>query len=57
MSEFYNNNPNLKAAGINIEWTEEQAKEYVKCMDDPVYFIKTYMKIVNVDTGLVNFDL
>lgn len=57
MSQFYNNNPNLKASGIQIEWTEEQAKEYVKCMEDPVYFIKTYVKIVNLDVGLVNFNL
>lgn len=57
MSQFYNNNPNLKAAGIPIEWTEEQAKEYVKCMEDPIYFIKTYVKIVNLDAGLVNFTL
>ena len=57
MSEIYLNNPNLKSAGVEIGWTEEQAQEYVRCMEDPVYFVKTYMKIVNVDTGLVNFDL
>lgn len=57
MSEVYHNNPNLKASGVEIEWTEEQAAEYVKCMEDPIHFIKTYMKIVNVDKGLVNFEL
>ena len=57
MIEVYHNNPNLKAAGVEIEWTEEQAAEYVKCMEDPIHFIKIYMKIVNVDKGLVNFDL
>ena len=57
MSEIYLNNPNLKSSGVQIGWTEEQAKEYVKCMDNPVYFIKTYMKIVNVDRGLIDFDL
>jgi hypothetical protein len=57
MSEIYLNNPNLKSSGVEIGWTEEQAQEYVRCMEDPVYFVKTYMKIVNVDTGLVNFDL
>lgn len=57
MSEIYLNNPNLKSAGVEIGWTEEQAQEYVRCMEDPVYFVKKYMKIVNVDTGLVNFDL
>ncbi len=57
MSEFYNNNPNLKASGQSLQWTEEQAKEYVKCMEDPIYFIRTYVKIINLDQGLINFDL
>ena len=57
MSDIYLNNPNLKAAGVQIDWTEEQAQEYVKCMEDPVYFVKRYVKIVNVDLGLVNFEL
>lgn len=57
MSDIYLNNPNLKNSGVSIEWTEEQAKEYVKCMEDPVYFIKKYMKIVNLDMGLVPFEL
>ena len=57
MNEIYNNNPNLKGSGVQIEWTEEQAKEYVKCMENPIYFIKTYVKIVNLDQGLVNFNM
>ena len=57
MSDVYLNNPNLKNAGVEIQWTQEQAQEYVKCLEDPVYFIKTYMKIVNLDTGLVPFEL
>jgi len=57
MSEFYNNNPNLKSAGIQIQWDKQQAEEYVKCMNDPIYFIRTYVKIVNVDLGLIHFDL
>ena len=57
MSDIYLNNPNLKAAGVQIDWTEDQAQEYVKCMEDPVYFVKRYVKIVNVDLGLVNFEL
>ena len=57
MSDVYLNNPNLKNAGVEIQWTQEQAQEYVKCLEDPVYFIKKYMKIVNLDTGLVPFEL
>ena len=51
MSEVYNNNPNLKASGIQLQWDKEKAEEYVKCMHDPIYFIRTYMKIVNLDQG------
>ncbi len=57
MSDVYLNNPNLKNAGVEIQWTQEQAQEYVRCLEDPVYFIKKYMKIVNLDTGLVPFEL
>jgi hypothetical protein len=55
--KFYNNNSNLKGAGQQISFTEEQISEYVKCADDPVYFIKTYCKIVTLDHGLQPFDL
>lgn len=60
MSELiggYNANPNLKRAGIKIEWTEDQVKEYVKCSEDPTYFALNYIKIVNVDQGLVPFNM
>ena len=53
----YMSNPNLKRAGVKIEWTQDQIKEYVKCSEDPVYFALNYMRIVNVDTGLVPFRM
>lgn len=53
----YNANPNLKKAGIKIEWTEDQIKEYVKCSDDPLYFALNYIKIVSVDLGLIPFKM
>lgn len=53
----YNGNPNLKRANQAIDWTPELIQEYLKCSEDPVYFTETYMKIVNVDTGLTNFVL
>ena len=40
--ETYQKNPNLKKAYQNIEWTEENVKEFVKCGKDPIYFIRTY---------------
>ena len=53
----YNGNASLKRAGIEISYTEEQVAEIIKCTEDPVHFIKNYVKIVNVDRGLVPFDM
>ena len=53
----YLGNQNLKRIGVELQYTEEQVKEILKCSEDPVYFIKNYMKIVNVDHGLVPFDM
>jgi hypothetical protein len=53
----YLGNPNLKKKNIPISFTQEQVDEYIKCKDDPIHFIKNYIKIVTVDEGLVDFDL
>jgi len=53
----YNGNKNLKRVDTAIEWTPELVVEYRKCALDPVYFIEKYVKIVNVDKGLVNFNM
>ena len=57
MPEGYLGNERLKKVGVELSFTEEQAKEFVRCSQDPVYFIKTYVKIVHVDRGLVPFDM
>jgi hypothetical protein len=57
MNDGYLGNERLKRVGVEIQYTEEQAVEIAKCIEDPVYFIKTYVKIVNVDKGLVPFDM
>jgi len=57
MSDGYLGNDRLKRVGIEISYTEEQVKEILKCAEDPVYFIKNYVKIVNVDLGLVPFEM
>lgn len=57
MSNFYNNNLNLKSVGVPVEYTEQQLTEYIKCKNDPVYFIETYCKIISLDLGLVPFAL
>lgn len=53
----YLGNPRLKKAGVPIPFTKEQIEEWIKCSQDHTYFIKTYIKIVNVDRGFINFDL
>ena len=53
----YRGNPNLKGPGVSVEWTPELIQEYIKCSKDPLYFIKTYMRIITKDDGLVGFDL
>ena len=53
----YLGNPNLKKSGVQIPFTQEQIDEYVKCAMNPVYFSMKYIKIVNVDKGLVPFAM
>jgi hypothetical protein len=57
MSQVYLNNPLLKAAGVPIPYTQEQVAELIKCSKDPIYFIKTYCKIISLDRGLIDFEL
>jgi len=56
-SENYLGNPRLKRADTKVEYTPEQVAEYIKCSEDPIYFILTYCKIVNIDKGLIMFPL
>ena len=55
MSEVYLGNPNLKKANTQIEFTQENIIEFLKCKEDPVYFANNYIKIVSLDEGLVPF--
>jgi hypothetical protein len=57
MTDGYNGNANLKRVGVQLDYTEEQIQEIGKCASDPIYFIKTYVKIVNVDRGLIPFEM
>jgi hypothetical protein len=58
MSEnHYLGNPLLKKSNVPVNWTKENILEYQKCMEDPIYFIKNYIKIVSLDEGLVPFRL
>lgn len=53
----YLGNQNLKPSNVPIQFTQEQVEEYIKCSQDPNYFIEKYIRIVNVDQGLVPFKM
>jgi hypothetical protein len=53
----YKGNLNLKVAGTQMEYTEEQIREYIKCSAEPIYFMQNYVKIINMDKGEMLFDM
>ena len=50
--EHFQGNPLVKKVGAQIQFTKEQVEEFVKCAQDPFYFIEKYMKIVTIDSGV-----
>jgi hypothetical protein len=50
-------NVNIKGANEVIEYTPEQILELQKCMDDPIYFAKTYVRIQHPKLGAIPFEL
>ena len=57
MAQVYLGNPNLKAAGVTVPFTEDDVIELRKCRKDPIYFIENYCKIITLDYGLQPFKL
>ena len=55
--EQYLGNPNLKKANVAQNFTKKQVSEFLKCQADPVYFAQKYVKIINLDEGLVPFQM
>lgn len=56
-SLVFKSNPNLRPAGAQVEYTAEMIEEWLKCAEDPVYFISKYVKVVHPDRGVVNMEL
>jgi hypothetical protein len=46
----------VKQIGEIQQLTEEQIQEYLRCESDAVHFAETYVKITDIDQGLVQFD-
>ncbi len=57
LSKGYNNNPNLPKDDYKHAFTQQELDEFIKCANDPVYFAIKYMKIINVDHGLMPFRM
>ena len=57
LNQSYLGNPNVKRDGVLQQWTPELLREYKKCMEDPIYFARNYVKVIALDKGLVKFDL
>ena len=57
MNETYNGNNQVKRDGVVQAWTNDQVREYAKCMNDAAYFARTYCRVINLDRGLVPFEL
>lgn len=55
--KYYKGRKGLKAAGVKLEFSAAQIQEYIRCQNDPIYFIKNYCKIVHLDRGVIPFDL
>jgi hypothetical protein len=53
----YHGNSRLKQIGYDIGYTPEQINELKRCVEDPIYFIEHYCKIISLDHGLVPFKL
>ena len=56
-NNHYLGNPHVKKDGIEEDWEPEKVQEYAKCMANPAFFAKNHIKIINLNDGLVPFDL
>ena len=57
-NEFgYLGNPSVKRDGVETQFTKDEVLEYAKCMQNPAYFARKYLKVISLDKGLVPFDL
>lgn len=52
-------NDQIKAhhADYGVQWEPWEEEEYFKCATDNVYFAAKYVKIINLNDGLVSFEL
>ena len=46
----------IKRPNTELEYSQEQVQELIRCRDDVLYFVTNYVKIVTLDEGEVLFD-
>jgi len=56
-NDSLSSDPDIKKPGVDIQLTAEQFQEYMKCIQDPMYFIKNYVKILTIDRGVIPFPV
>lgn len=56
-NNHYLGNPHVKKDGVEEDWDPSKVQEYAKSMSDPVHFAKNHVKIINLNDGLVPFEL
>ena len=57
MADSYLGNSLLKGCDIPHKFTKKEIEEYIKCANDPIYFLENYVQIVHVDEGLMKFKM
>ena len=55
--KHYLGNPQLKRINTPVQLTEEQVREFIKCAEEPIYFIENYVRIITLDKGFVQISL
>ena len=53
----YLGNPHLKRIGVTQQMTADEVEEYIRCSQDPTYFIENYVKIISLDKGFIKIKL
>jgi len=54
---YYENNKNLKKADVQLPYSAEHIKEFIKCKEDVFYFAEKYYHIKSLDEGILKIKL
>lgn len=55
--DTYLGNPHVKRDGVEQTYTQRQMEEMFRCKQDPVHFCVSWLKVIHLDRGLVDFKL